>query len=80
MFLEKNVAHDERLGNNSYAYHSQNSGERWGGKAADVLMKVKGDRFRHEKTKKKRATYSGGSLTTGVHSIKLASSASEEDF
>jgi len=41
-----------------------------GRKAADVLGKVKGDRFRHEKIKRKRG-YKGGTITTDIKSIPL---------
>ena len=44
----------------------------WGAKASDILMKVRGKDFRHEKTKKKRGSYRGGLIDMGaVKSIKL---------
>jgi hypothetical protein len=46
----------------------------WGAKANDVLSKVRGKDFRHEKTKKKRGGYRGGAIEMGaVNSIKLGS-------
>uniref|UniRef100_A0A6B2L771 Srp40 C-terminal domain-containing protein n=1 Tax=Arcella intermedia TaxID=1963864 RepID=A0A6B2L771_9EUKA len=63
-----NIA-NEKLANNSYF---AKGGESWGAKAATDLEKTRGDRFRHEKTKKKRGTYRGGAInTTGVFSIPL---------
>jgi len=60
---------NEKLANNSYF---AKGGESWGAKAATDLEKTRGDRFRHEKTKKKRGTYRGGAInTTGVFSIPL---------
>jgi hypothetical protein len=35
------------------------------------LGKVKGDRFRHEKTKKKRGTYKGMGIDMNIKSIPL---------
>ena len=55
---------DERLADNSYKAACGASG--WGSKANDVLLKVKGDRFRHEKTKKKRGSYRGGTIDVGA--------------
>ena len=46
-------------------------GTEWGAKANEHLSIVKGKGFRHEKTKKKRGSYRGGSLETGVRSIPL---------
>ena len=46
----------------------------WGARANDVLSKVRGKDFRHEKTKKKRGSYRGGAIELGaVHSTKLGS-------
>jgi len=45
-------------------------GDLYGHKANEVLSKVKGDRFRHEKTKKKRGSYKGGPIDTNVNSVK----------
>jgi hypothetical protein len=46
----------------------------WGYKAQEVLGKVRGKDFRHEKTKKKRGTYKGGKIDNmGSNSIKFES-------
>lgn len=50
----------------------------WGAKANQVLSKVRGKDFRHEKTKKKRGTYRGGNIEPGmVASYKFESSDEE---
>jgi len=41
----------------------------WGEKANDSLKHTQGRSFRHEKTKKKRGSYRGGAIDTGVHSV-----------
>lgn len=38
-----------------------------------MLRFTKGRSFRHEKTKKKRGSYRGGAISTGVNSIKFDS-------
>lgn len=43
----------------------------YGMKAHNDLIKVRGKDFRAEKTKKKRATYRGGKIDMGSHSIKF---------
>ena len=43
----------------------------YGMKAHQDLIKVRGKDFRAEKTKKKRATYRGGRIDMGSHSIKF---------
>jgi hypothetical protein len=43
----------------------------WGEKANDLLKHTQGRSFRHEKTKKKRGSYKGGAIDTGVYSIKF---------
>lgn len=59
------------LADNSYVGTFGNNG--WGAKANEVLMQVRGKGFRHEKTKKKRGSYRGGSIDTGaVHSFKFS--------
>jgi len=69
---------DPRLQTNSYEDKVRFSpGESWGLKAARDLSAVSGDRFKHEKTKKKRGSYRGGTISTDVHSIQLASSESD---
>ena len=52
---------DQRLADNTYEGTFGASG--WGAKANDILGKVKGKGFRHEKTKKKRGSYRGGTIT-----------------
>jgi len=67
-----------RLADNSYFAHAHATGESWGLKAAKDLAIVQGDRFRHEKTKKKRGSYKGGEISFGVNSVKLDSEDSLE--
>ena len=43
----------------------------WGAKASEVLLRVRGKDFRHEKTKKKRGTYRGGAVSLATNSIKF---------
>jgi len=60
---------DPELADNSYAFLNKR-GESWGAKAAQDLIVVKGDRFRHEKTKKKRGSYRGsGRISTDVRQM-----------
>ncbi|CAE6244882.1 unnamed protein product [Arabidopsis arenosa] len=49
----------------------------YGLKAQEVLGQVKGRDFRHEKTKKKRGSYRGGSIDLESHSTKFLNSDSE---
>ena len=42
-----------------------------------MLLRVRGKDFRHEKTKKKRGTYKGGSVTLASNSIKFDNSDDE---
>ena len=59
-----------RLRDNTYVGTFGAAG--WGARANDVLSKVRGKDFRHEKTKKKRGSYRGGAIELGaVNSIKL---------
>lgn len=44
--------------------------EGYGAKADKVLSTVRGKDFRHEKTKRKRGNYKGGSITLASHSFK----------
>lgn len=53
------------------------SEEQWGVKAARDLQGVSGDRFKHEKTKKKRGSYRGGTISMAVNSVSLASDEEE---
>lgn len=45
----------------------------WGEKANNILKYTKGKSFRHEKTKKKRGSYRGGTISTQVNSVKFDS-------
>jgi len=64
---EEVVINDQRLADNSYRGQ-----DGWGMKAHSVLKQVKGRNFRHEKTKKKRGSYRGGTIDSGrVNSIKF---------
>jgi hypothetical protein len=42
----------------------------YGAKANKVLSSVRGKDFRHEKTKRKRGTYRGGSISMESNSFK----------
>ncbi len=42
----------------------------YGAKASAKLMQVRGKDFRHEKTKKKRGAYRGGTITLNSNSFK----------
>ena len=42
----------------------------YGAKASEKLMTVRGKDFRHEKTKKKRGNYRGGTISLASNSIK----------
>jgi len=66
---------DNRLADNSYF---AKGGESWGAKAQQDLGVVKGDRFRHEKTKKKRGSYRGGTISTAVNSVPFPDSDDED--
>jgi len=70
---EDEVTVDPRLADNSYAA-LRARGHAWGDKANDVLGNVRGKGFRHEKTKKKRGSYRGGSINVDqVNSTKFDS-------
>ena len=63
---------DSRIYDNSYNAFRDGMGDGdWGDKAASDFRTVKGKNFRHEKTKKKRGSYRGGKISTGVNSIKF---------
>jgi len=66
--VSKTKFSNKKLADNSFASNSHE----YGFKAAEELGKVKGDRFRHEKTKKKRGSYRGH-ISTEVKSIPLDS-------
>ncbi|KAM6442150.1 nucleolar and coiled-body phosphoprotein 1 isoform 8-T8 [Liasis olivaceus] len=63
---------DVRVANNSFDAKKGAAGD-WGEKANDVLKFTKGKSFRHEKTKKKRGSYCGGTISTQINSIKFES-------
>jgi len=56
---------------NSFNADVQGRGTTWGQKAHNDLIVTRGKGFRHEKTKKKRGTYRGGTLSMEVRSIKF---------
>ena len=56
------------LEDNSYV--KQFGEEGYGAKANQVLVTVRGKDFRHEKTKRKRGSYRGGSITLESNSFK----------
>lgn len=61
MFSEKDNSYEARFGEGGY-----------GAKANQKLRTVRGKDFRHEKTKKKRGTYRGGTIdTAGGKSFKF---------
>lgn len=63
--------------NNSFEAKRGSSGD-WGEKANRDLKYTQGKSFRHEKTKKKRGSYRGGSINTSVNSIKFENSDDSE--
>ena len=63
-----NSIKDDRLKDNSYEGTYGDGG--WGAKASQKLVQVRGKDFRHEKTKKKRGGYRGGTVDMGSNSIK----------
>merc|ERR1712098_387928 len=65
--VSEDVSVDPRLQDNS----ANTSFDTWGAKATQDLIVTKGKSFRHEKTKKKRGSYKGGPINTGVASIKF---------
>lgn len=60
----------EDLKDNSFEAKFGAQGD-WGEKANKDLKFTKGKSFRHEKTKKKRGSYRGGSINTSVNSIRF---------
>ena len=58
----------DELRDNSYVGTFGNDG--WGAGANEKLSQVRGKDFRHEKTKKKRGSYRGGSITLASNSFK----------
>uniref|UniRef100_A0ABM0LUF8 Nucleolar and coiled-body phosphoprotein 1-like n=1 Tax=Saccoglossus kowalevskii TaxID=10224 RepID=A0ABM0LUF8_SACKO len=59
---ENNVEVDYRLADNSFEAKKGAFGS-WGEKANKDLKNTRGKSFRHEKTKKKRGSYRGGSIS-----------------
>lgn len=56
----------------NYIYCKQkNAAGSWGERANKDLKFTRGKSFKHEKTKKKRGSYRGGQIDTGVNSIKF---------
>eukprot|EP01117_Protostelium_nocturnum_P015944 TRINITY_DN621_c0_g1_i1.p1 TRINITY_DN621_c0_g1~~TRINITY_DN621_c0_g1_i1.p1 ORF type:complete len:300 (+),score=170.67 TRINITY_DN621_c0_g1_i1:205-1104(+) len=74
----KRISEDYYVGQSfrDNTFESKN-GDEFGAKANAILSKVRGKGFRHEKTKKKRGTYSGGAIDMGVNSIKFVNSDDE---
>jgi len=71
--IAEDVYIDPRLQDNSFEAKKGASGS-WGEKASRDLIVTRGKGFKHEKTKKKRGSYRGGTIdATGVHSIKFDS-------
>ncbi len=67
---EQGLIFAKELADNTYEGTYGESG--WGAKANAILGKVKGKDFRHEKTKKKRGTYRGGTIDGSTSSFKFA--------
>merc|ERR1712096_388702 len=69
----RRVVSEEIAVNPNLADNSANASfDTWGAKATQDLIVTKGKSFRHEKTKKKRGSYKGGPINTGVASFKFA--------
>lgn len=61
------------------SYEARFGADGYGAKASAKLVTVRGKDFRHEKTKRKRGTYWGGTIDTGSGtSFKFANSDDEE--
>lgn len=69
---EEEIKVDARVADNSFDAKRGAAGD-WGERANEVLKFTKGKSFRHEKTKKKRGSYRGGSISVQVNSIKFDS-------
>lgn len=67
---------DPRLKDNSY-WGKDGAENGYGARAQEVLGQVKGKDFQHEKTKKKRGSYTGGMIDLQSHSIKFSYSDEE---
>jgi len=57
------------LADNSFS--AKKGFDQYGKKADQTLSAVKGKNFRKDKTKKKKGSYGGGPISTGVNSIKF---------
>lgn len=66
---------DDRLKDNTHTAKQKfggGTGDSWGDKASEDLLKVKGKGFRKEMAKKKRASWrGGGEIDQGVNSVKF---------
>ncbi|XP_040590396.1 nucleolar and coiled-body phosphoprotein 1-like, partial [Mesocricetus auratus] len=69
---EEEIEVDSRVADNSFDAKRGAAGD-WGERANQVLKFTKGKSFRHEKTKKKRGSYRGGSISVQVNSVKFDS-------
>lgn len=69
---EEEIEVDARVADNSFEAKKGAAGD-WGEKANNILKFTKGKSFRHEKTKKKRGSYRGGTISTQVNSVKFES-------
>lgn len=69
---EEEIEVDARVADNSFEAKKGAAGD-WGEKANNILKYTKGKSFRHEKTKKKRGSYRGGTISTQVNSVKFES-------
>lgn len=69
---EEEIEVDSRVADNSFDAKRGAVGD-WGERANQVLKFTKGKSFRHEKTKKKRGSYRGGSISVQVNSVKFDS-------
>ncbi|VEL11336.1 unnamed protein product [Protopolystoma xenopodis] len=58
------------LSNNSFEAKLGAQGS-WGERANQALKLTRGKEFKHEKTKRKRGTYTGGTISTNVCSFKF---------
>jgi hypothetical protein len=67
--VDENIAFsNSKLADNSFG----SKGETWGGEANRILGAVKGDKFRSEKTKKKRGSYKGHGINMSINSVPLS--------
>lgn len=69
--IAETIPVDPKFSDNSF--DAKRGFDEWGAKASQDLLVTRGKSFRHEKTKKKRGSYRGGAINTGVASIKFDS-------